>query len=412
MKIIICSPLLSFPGHFLRVTKERADCIRRTGIDVTVVGFRESFGKDFSENKLPYISVEASLPPARRRRIAKMSRRFGSVWFVIVENFWATLFAVKYAREHKADIVYITDLEPWVICLLVFCGIIGKNDNIVAFVAYPYFDGSNIRIVVSEVPVSSLCRALLNYWLAPFLTRWIHVICESQFLASKVLGRNVSKVHIVPDGLTLDSASKEQMQAARRQLGIPPDKRVLLFFGVASQTKGAQILYEALDGLEPDFVLLIVGTINSMFRPRKGSRERNLSRWKDNIIRVPRFVSEEERKFYFMACDAVVLAYCKGFCVGSGALQSAIIYGKAVIASDQYRVGHLVRTHGLGLLFPPEDVEKLRNCLREFAAKPDSWFDEIEQRSKPVALEYSWENVGVIYKKTFEAIVAYAEDNA
>ena len=72
----------------------------------------------------------------------------------------------------------------------------------------------------------------------------------------------------------------------------------------------------------------------------------------------------------------------------------------------------LVRAHGLGLLFPPEDVEKLRNYLCEFAGKPGEWFDEIEQRGKRVNLEHSWETVGAIYKKTFETIVAHAEDNA
>ena len=410
MKIIICSPLLSYPGHFLRVTKEKANCIRCAGIDVTVVGFRESFRADFSENNLLYVSLEDSSPRARRGWIAKMSRRFGKAWVVIVENFWVTLFAVKYARANKADLIFISDLEPWVIFLLVVGGVINRKQKIVSFFPYPYYGRSNIRIVVSEVPVLSLCRALLNHWLAPFLTRWIHVICDSQFAASKIFGRNMSKIHIVPEGLTLDSASKEQKQTARRQLGIPPDKRVLLLFGVANHGKGAQILYEALDGLEPDFVLLIVGTINLMFRPLKGSREHNLSRWEDNIIRVPRFVSEEERKLYFMACDAVVLPYREGFCVGSAGLQDAMIYGKAVIVSDQYLVGHLVRTHGLGLLFPPEDAGKLRNCLREFAGKPDEWFDEIERRAKRVALEYSWENVSAIYKKTFEFIIAPKED--
>jgi glycosyltransferase involved in cell wall biosynthesis len=341
-----------------------------------------------------------------------MSRRFGNAWFVIVENFWTTLFAVKYARANKADVLFISDLEPWVIFLLVVGGIINRKQKTVSFFPGPYFDRSaNMRIVFFEVPVSSLCRALLNYWLAPLLTRWIHVICDSQFAASKVFGPGGSKTHIVPDGFLFVGTSKEQKQMARRQLDIPLNKRVLLFFGVANHNKGAPILYEAIAGLEPDFVLLIVGTINSMFRSLSSNRGDKLSRWEKNIIRVPRFVSEEERKLSFMACDAVALPYCEGFCVNGAGLQSAIIYGKAVIASDQYLVGHLVRTHDLGLLFPPDDMGKLQKCLREFAGKPDEWFDEIEQRDRQLALEYRWENIGAIYKKTFEDICMSAEDN-
>lgn len=412
MKVVICTPLLSYPGHFLRVTNEKADCIKRAGIDVTVVGFRESFKKNFSANNLLYVSLEDSSPRARRGWIAKMSRRFGKAWIVIVENFWTTLFAVKYARANKADVLFISDLEPWVIFLLVIGGIVNRKQKIVSYFPYPYFDRSaNMRIVFFKEPVSALCRALLNYWLAPLMPCWIHVICDSQFAMKKVFGDASPRLHIIPGGLTLDNASKEQKLMARRQLGIPLNKRVLLFFGVANQNRGAQTLYEAFEGLEPDFVLLIVGTIDSMFRPLKGGRGHELPRWQENIIRVPRFVTEDERKLSFMACDAVVLPYCKGFCVGSGGFQGAIIYGKAVIASDQYLLGHLVGTHNLGLLFPPDDVVELRNCLREFAGKPDSWFDEIEQRGQRLALEYSWENVSAIYKKTFEDICRCAEDD-
>lgn len=401
MKVIICSPLMSYPGHFLRTTKEKAVCMTRAGMEVTVLGFCESFRGEFAENNLAYVSVFSSLPDKWQKRTERYSRRFGVAWKIIVENFWTHLLALRYARANKSDVVFITDLEPWVICLLAVCGFIKSKNNIVAFFPYPYFEKST----AFSLPFFSFCRALLNHCLTPRMTSMIEIICDNQFTVARIFKRNSSRIHIVPEGFLYSGASRDEKQEARRQLGIPPNKKALLFFGVANQNKGAQLLYEALDGLEPDFVLLIVGTINSMFRPLKGGRQHKLSRWEDNIIRVPRFVSEDERKLYFMACDAVVLPYCKGFCVGSGGLQGAIVYGKAVIASDQYLLGHLIRTHGLGLLFPPEDAEKLRNCLREFAGKPEGWFAEVEKNCRQLASKYSWNNTGAIYRETFEKII-------
>jgi glycosyltransferase involved in cell wall biosynthesis len=142
-----------------------------------------------------------------------------------------------------------------------------------------------------------------------------------------------------------------------------------------------------------------------MFHPLNKKETKGLRQWDDKIIRVPRFVSEEERKLYFTACDAVILPYRKGFYMICGGLLDAVNYGKAIVAADQYQMGYLVNHYGLGITFPPEDIAGMRDALQQFADKPDEWYTRIEGNCRKLAMEYSWENMSAMYRRTFEKII-------
>ena len=409
MKVVIASPLMSYPGHFLRVTLEKALCIRNVGMDVAVIGFRDESGEDFRKNNLTYVSVTAMLSANARRFVEKVSRHLGIARIVVVENFLVNRYALKYARINKADIIFLTDVEPWIIFFLALFGLMRRKDKVIGFVAHGYFDKSAGGLL----PFFSYCRARLNHWLAPELPRLIDIICDNQFHVSRMFGAKSPRIYIIPEGCSYKGISKEGKQAARCRLGLPLDKKILLFFGVANIGKGAPLVYEALEGLEPDFVLLVVGTIVSMFRPRDNMAGRALDCWGGNVLRVPNYVSEEMRELYFTACDAVMVPHLKGYYTNSGIMLTAISYGKAVIVAGQYQIGYLVNNYRLGLTFPPEDIAAMRNCLREFTAKPDEWFAEVENNCKKLAQENSWQNIGAIYRRTFEKItmdVALGED--
>ena len=104
----------------------------------------------------------------------------------------------------------------------------------------------------------------------------------------------------------------------------------------------------------------------------------------------------------------MVLPYRLGFFFGSGNFSDVVSYGKAVIVSDQYLTGEMVRKYDFGILFKPGDASDLRRALGEFAQKPEAWFQGIAERSKAVVEENSWEKVGLRYRELFERLVAEA----
>ena len=109
---------------------------------------------------------------------------------------------------------------------------------------------------------------------------------------------------------------------------------------------------------------------------------------------------------YYTACDAVVIPYRRGFATTSTHLRRASENGLAILACDQYLIGEIVRKYDLGLLFPPEDVSAMSQCLRDFSLKPKAWFDEIHSRSKTIVDEQSWAVIGRQYRKLFERVIS------
>jgi glycosyltransferase involved in cell wall biosynthesis len=81
---------------------------------------------------------------------------------------------------------------------------------------------------------------------------------------------------------------------------------------------------------------------------------------------VNRYISVQEEKQVFAACDMVLLPYLRHL-DGSGVLSCAAGAGKPALASDEYLIGHVVRHYGMGLLFKSGNVPGLRHAMGQAA---------------------------------------------
>lgn len=155
-------------------------------------------------------------------------------------------------------------------------------------------------------------------------------------------------------------------QAARRQLGIPENKRIFLFYGGGYRRKGLHLAVRAMQRLPADVpaFLLCAGQQNPAGETARGLEE--LARQNRGRL-INRYVSEPEEKSCFAASDVVLLPYLNHFGT-SGVLSRAMSAGKPVIVSDEQLLGRLTRERGLGWLFPSGDVEALRERIRQATA--------------------------------------------
>jgi glycosyltransferase involved in cell wall biosynthesis len=177
---------------------------------------------------------------------------------------------------------------------------------------------------------------------------------------------------------------------------------MLLLFGVASKGKGADLLFQALEQVPPNLLVYVVGQTGGVYLSSWGEVEGLRQRgWRDKIHLVSHYVSEEVMQDYYAACDAVVIPYRHGFAGTSTSLRRASEYGKAILGCDQHHIGERIQKYGLGLTFRTEDVGSLAATLREFAGKPDTWFEEIATRSRQLLADESWERVGQLYQEMF-----------
>lgn len=209
-------------------------------------------------------------------------------------------------------------------------------------------------------------------WWSP--NRWLKAIGFRRFMqhhwagpllfVDEYLARDVktafpeNPIFFLPDPCPDDFSGNPRH--ARTALGLPEDKTILLFFGVGARRKGLHLAVDAMLRLDrQDTFLLVAGRQDPSGRVRRGLAQLQRS---ERALILDRYVSSEEEKLCFQACDIVLLPYLNHFGT-SGILSRAMATGKPVVASDEQLLGRLVRDHALGWRFTSGDASALTDCL-------------------------------------------------
>jgi glycosyltransferase involved in cell wall biosynthesis len=178
---------------------------------------------------------------------------------------------------------------------------------------------------------------------------------------------------------------------ARRQLDLPQDARVLLFFGFIKPYKGLLHLIDAAPQLRerygPGGVRIVI--VGDVYGDRRPYDDRISASGAADIIRFePRYVADEEVEPWFVAADLVVLPYVSA--TQSGIVQIAWNYDRPVVTTAVGGLPEVVRDGETGFLVPPGDAAALaRACIRFF----DEQHGPAMTRAVAAAKQaYSWEN--------------------
>jgi glycosyltransferase involved in cell wall biosynthesis len=386
------------------MTAVKSQSMARAGLDVTIFGFPVSFDDIIPSERLRYISIQDGLSNACRKFLCRLSRSLGRVWLFIFEVGWVQWAALRYARRHDMDILYVSDVQPWLMLLTMWFSGSRNNKPRIAVWYSSLFHETSAKSRARHVPWYTMLQYRLNAWSALRLPIILDVIGDCQYMVEPYSKISPERVHAIMGGYFRSFPSELEKSQARRDLGIPPGAKVLLHFGQASPGKGVIFLFEALQYLPTDFELYVVGS--TIAYSYENIMHLIPPEWRDHVHFVSRHVSEKERIAYFTACDAVAVPYTIGFFSAAGNFQDAISFGKPVIVSDQYLMGDMVRKYNIGILFKPEDATDLRRALLEFSKKPNDWFQGITECCEAVVEEYSWDNIGLRHRALFETMAA------
>ena len=146
-----------------------------------------------------------------------------------------------------------------------------------------------------------------------------------------------------------------------RELGLPPDQPILLFFGFVRPYKGLEYLIQALPLVlkRLGVHLLVVGEFWSS--PEYYQRFAHEYNVEAAITFVNRYVPNEELGPYFDLADVVVLPYVSA--TQSGVVQLAFGFGKPVITTRVGGLQEVVKDGLNGLIVPPQDEEALAEAI-------------------------------------------------
>jgi glycosyltransferase involved in cell wall biosynthesis len=213
------------------------------------------------------------------------------------------------------------------------------------------------RIALSRILRHPQLKTL--YCLDPFAVKYIELFRPK-----------ASVVHL-QDPVQISQASQSHVEEIRTQLGIEPDRKVLLLFGALDGRKGIYQLLDALSLLESncqEICLLLVGGTHPIEQERIKNKVETIRRTLPiHIVSHCNFVPESDVTAYFQLADLVLAPYQRH--VGmSGILLLAAAAGKPVLSSDYGLMGELVRRYSLGLtidsMIPQEIAKGIDRCLQ------------------------------------------------
>lgn len=161
-----------------------------------------------------------------------------------------------------------------------------------------------------------------------------------------------------------ESNSRTSVEDLRRELNVPEDRPILLFFGFVRPYKGLEYLIQALPSVlgKMNVHVLVVGEFWTS--PEFYQRYADEFGVGSAITFVNRYIPNEELRPYFELADVVVLPYVSA--TQSAVVQLAFGFGKPVITT---RVGglHEVVQHGVnGLIVPPQDEIALAEAILHY----------------------------------------------
>jgi len=178
---------------------------------------------------------------------------------------------------------------------------------------------------------------------------------------------------------------------ARRELGIPEDQEMLLFFGFIRKYKGLAHLIKALPSIcqaRPNAHLWVVG---DFFDNDKADYEAMIREvgCADRLTLVDGYLPDDKVEPYFASADLCVLPYESA--TQSGVIQISYSFGCPVVATDVGGLPEVVLDGKTGYVVPALDDKALRDAVIRFFEEDKAvefavW---IEQEAE----KYSWDRM-------------------
>ncbi|HEU4716437.1 MAG TPA: glycosyltransferase [Bacteroidia bacterium] len=195
----------------------------------------------------------------------------------------------------------------------------------------------------------------------------------------------------------------EDKKKAREFLGIEPDGKYLLFFGLIRRYKGLDLLLEAMSDERVKATgakLIVAGEYyeDSSYYDEIIQRF-NLSR---NVILHTKFIPHEEVRHYFSACDLVAQTYHTA--TQSGVTKIALHFDKPSLVTDVGGLGEIILHGKSGYVVPPK-AKDIADSIVDFYSnhrEKDFVNATIEEKKK-----YGWDvmvdSIETLYRRVIES---------
>lgn len=257
--------------------------------------------------------------------------------------------------------------------------------------------------------------SLLNRFSLKLQYRWCdHIFVHTDKMKAELISNfriAPDKVTVIPFGINNTVPNTALTPAdARRQLGVGPDEKALLFFGNIAPYKGLEYLINAFIELSKhsaDYRLIIVGKPKRCEDYwRRIQAMISCSRLGAQIVQRIEYVPDEQTELFFKAADVLVLPYTHIF--QSGVLFLGYSFGLPVIAADVGSLKEEIIEGKTGFTFRPQDASALASVIERYFAS--DLYRDLENRRADIQVyaneRYSWAKVGEATGRVYSDLLA------
>jgi len=190
-----------------------------------------------------------------------------------------------------------------------------------------------------------------------------------------------------------EAISKKQ---AREHLGLPPDDKIILFFGFIRQYKGLDLLFDAMadPSIKSNSVkLLVAGEFYQDSKPYLAQIER--LGIKESVILHSEFISDQEVRYYCCAADFIIQPYRQA--TQSGVTPLAYHFEKPMIVTNVGGLPDMVKHGVTGVVTEPDALSIASGIAEAYKLGEEYFLPGLREEKK----KYSW-------KKLVDAIMILA----
>ncbi|MDH6306793.1 glycosyltransferase involved in cell wall biosynthesis [Parabacteroides sp. PF5-5] len=204
--------------------------------------------------------------------------------------------------------------------------------------------------------------------------------------------KSILKPHPLYDhfGEKIDAAK------AKEALGLEPNKKTILFFGLIRDYKGLDLLIDAVGMLDESYQLVIAGESYGSFE-KYNEQIRHINH-PERIKVFNRYISDSEVPLFFSAADVCVLPYRSA--TQSGITSIAYHFELPLLATKTGGLSESIEKPGVGLMIPEISTASIADTIQLFYKADRAKFISNIQKEKSLL---SWDNFA-------EAILFFVKD--
>lgn len=215
----------------------------------------------------------------------------------------------------------------------------------------------------------------------------------------------------IPIGSNIEARerSDRDVEAVRRTLGLDGDTYLIGYFGFVNESKGADLLVEALARLpEPFRVVFIGGRTGSSDTARNRAFLEQLTKLIDELgvagrVHWSGYLDQKDVSTYLYASDCMVMPYRDGASLRRGSLMAILAHGRPLITTlPSSLVDQLV--HGDNVwITPVDDPGALKEAISTLASNPDIG-RKIGANARETSYQFGWETIAAKTASFFKEI--------